>query len=111
MTEAITGLEKHGLTVPEQMATLASVKSKLRGDVLEKLDRVLVKNPDLNFFTKMPADQKIACKYVPMVSIAVEQSFSMYKYMLSDRRHSLNESNLAKLNVIQYNNFVEDVGE
>ena len=43
-----------------------------------------------------------------MVSVEVERSFSMYKYILSDRRKSMNESNVAKLNVIQFNNFIDD---
>lgn len=38
----------------------------------------------------------------------VERSFSMYKHVLFDRLHSLTESNIAKLNVIQFNNFVDD---
>ena len=60
------------------------------------------------FFGKMPVDQKIICDRVPMVSVEVERSFSMYKYILSDRRKSMNESNVAKLNVIQFNNFIDD---
>lgn len=108
LTAAITRLEKRGLTVPEQMAILNSVKDNLRGEDLKKLERVLEKNPDWNFFEKMPADQKIKCEYIPMVSVDVERSFSMYKSILSDRRHNLTESNVAKLNFIQYNNFVDD---
>lgn len=108
MTEAITQLEKHGLTVPQQWAILKSVQNKLSGEYSEKLKRVLKKKPDLNFFEKMSADQKIKCDYIPMVSIYVEQSFSIYKYILSDRRRSLTEANITKLNVIQFNHFIED---
>lgn len=108
LTEAITRLETHGLTVPEQLKILTSVRNNLSGDNLEKLERVLGKNPDWNFFEKMPADQKIICDRVPMVSVYVEQSFSIYKYILSDRRQSLTESNVTKLNVIQFNNFIDD---
>ena len=46
LTEAFTRLEKHGMTVPEQLAILTSVKNKLSGDVLAKLEKVLEKNPD-----------------------------------------------------------------
>ena len=56
----------------------------------------------------MPVDQKIICDRVPMVSVEVERSFSMYKYILSDRRKTMNESNVAKLNVIHFNNFIND---
>lgn len=108
LTEAITRLEKHAMPVPEQLDILTSVQNKLSGIYSDKLGRVLEKNPDVNFFANMPADQKIKCEYVPMVSIYVEQSFSIYKYILSERRQSLTESNIAKLNVIQFNNFVDE---
>lgn len=108
LTEAITRLEKHGMTVPEQWEILTSVQNRLRGANLDKLERVLKKNPDVHFFDNMLADQKIKCACVPMVSVDVERSFSIYKYILSDKRRSLTESNVAKLNVIQFNNFIED---
>lgn len=96
LAEAIKELEKHGLSVPQQMAILTSVQSKLSGEYAKKLERVLQKNPDVNFFENMSADQKIKCDYVPMVSIYVEQSFSIYKYILSDRRRSLTDANVSK---------------
>lgn len=108
LTEAITRLETHGMTVPDQMAILKSVQDKLSDGDLAKLERVLAKNPDLNFFDELPADKKILCEYIPLVSVEVERSFSMYTYILSDNRQSFTESNLAKLNVIQFNNFIED---
>lgn len=111
LTKAITRLEKQGMTVPEQWSILASVKEKLSGVYLEKLNNVLQKNPDLNFFEILPVDQKIKCEHTPMVSVDAERSFSMYKHILSDRRHSLTESNIAMLNVIQFNNFIHDVIE
>lgn len=107
LTEAITRLEKQGMTVTEQWAILTSVKGKLNDVYLEKLDKVLMKNPDLNFFEKMPVDQKIKCEHTPMVSVEAERSFSQYKYVLSDRRHSLTESHIAMLNIIQFNNFID----
>lgn len=111
LTEAIKRLEKHELTVPEQMVILSSVKRKLNGVDLEKFERVLIKNPDVNFFDDMPVDQKIKCDYTPMVSVDADRSFSIYKYILSDRRRSLTESNIAKLNFIQFNNFIDHDSE
>ena len=108
LTEAVTRLQKHGLTVEEQMTILSSVRSKLTGYQLEKLEKSLSKNPDWNFFEKLSVDEKIKCNFVPMVSVDVERSFSIYRYILSDRRYSLTESHLAMLNVIQFNNFIDD---
>lgn len=48
------------------------------------------------------------CSYFPMVAVDVERSFSMYKYVLSDRLQSLTESNVTKLNIIQFIHFIED---
>lgn len=108
LTDAITKLESQGMTVEQQLAVVSSVKSKLSGDELEKLNKVLSKNPDLNFFRDLPVDYKIKANFAPMTSVDVERSLSVFKYILSDRRHSLTESNLAMLNVIQYNNFIND---
>lgn len=108
LTEAITRLEKRGMSVPEQITVLSSVKSKLTGVELAKLEDVLSKNPDVDFWESLPVDLQIKYKYVPLTSVDVERSFSIYRHILSDRRYSLTESNLAMLNVIQYNNFVND---
>lgn len=42
--------------------------------------------------------------FAPMTSVDVQRSFSIYRCILSDRRHSFTESHLAMNNVIQYNN-------
>lgn len=108
LTEAITQLEKRGMTVEEQIGITSAVKCKLSGTALDKFERVISRNPDINFFERMPVEQKIISRYAPLTSVDVERSFSIYKYILSDQRHSLTESNLAMLNVIQFNNFMED---
>lgn len=107
LTEAITKLETRGLTVKEQLNVLNDVKSKLSGDDLTKLESVLSKNPDLYFFKDMAVDEKLKALYAPLTSVDVERSFSIYRYILSDRRHSLTNENVAMLNVIQFNNFID----
>lgn len=111
LPEAITRLEKRNLTAEDQMAIFSSVKQKLSGCVLIKLEVSISKNPDINFYESLPVDKKIKMMYAPMTSVDVERSFSLYRYILSDRRRSLTESHLAMLNVIQYNNFIDDIGE
>lgn len=108
LTKAITSLEKQGLTVQHQLIILNDVKRQLTGSKLAKLQESLSKNPDVNFYESLPVDQKIQCEYVPMTSVDAERSFSIYKYILSDRRHNLTESHLAMLNVIQFNNSIDD---
>lgn len=108
LTEAITKLEKRGMTIEEQTTVLSSVKSKLTGIELAKLEQVLSKNPDIDFWESLPVDLQIKYKYAPLTSVDAERSFSIYRHILSDRRYSLTEPNVAMLNVIQYNNFVND---
>lgn len=108
LTKAITTLEKQGLTVQQQMIILNDAKRQLTGSELVKLEESLSKNPDVNFYENLSVDKKIQCEYIPMTSVDAERSFSIYRYILSERRHSLTESHLAMLNVIQFNNFIDD---
>jgi hypothetical protein len=107
LIKSITRLEAAGLSVEEQLAVLENVKMKLKGDIREKLIRSLEKNPDIYFFSTVTLDEKIKCMYCPLTSVDVERSFSQYKYILSDRRNNLSEGSLLKLNVIQFNRFIE----
>ena len=50
LAEAITQSEKKELSVSQQFAILKSVQSKLSGKYSKKLETVLQKSPDVNFF-------------------------------------------------------------
>lgn len=106
LTQAITKLETHGMSIEDQLNILSNVESKVSGVDKSKLESVLSKNPDLYFFQNMTLEHKLKSKYVPLTSVDVERSFSIYKYILSDRRHSLTDSHIEMLNVIQFNNFI-----
>ena len=49
-----------------------------------------------------PSDIK-CLKFAPLTSCDVERSFSTYKMILSDKRHSLGEQNLKHMCIIQCN--------
>jgi hypothetical protein len=53
-------------------------------------------------FQIMP-DLLSALKYAPITSVDVERSFSMYKLILSDRRHSFKTENIEKHLVVSIN--------
>ena len=59
----------------------------------KKLEKVLSKNPDLNYFYSMSMDlqEMINFEFAPLVSVDVERSFSLYNTILTDLRHSLTE--------------------
>ena len=87
----------------DQYTLLNEAKAKLTGFTLEKS---LQKNPELvEFATNRDIEHRWRTKFAPLVSVEVERSFSQYKSILSHRRHSLTDSNIEILNVIQFNNF------
>lgn len=119
LAETITKLEKAGLTLVDALSLLEETKDKINsipgstGEMLQsKLTSVLAKNPGLEAFGKVgkvlegknvalpegisPGDAA-ALKFCPLVSVDVERSFSVYKSILSDRRHHLTKENLSKI--------------
>jgi len=111
LTDSITKLESQNLRLKEQVEILHSVKSKLKGNLLEKLKSSLNKNPDFLKFTNSDNDYgfKMQIKYAPLVSVDVERSFSIYKSILTDRRHNLTEENIEHFNIVNYNKFLYDI--
>ncbi len=87
----------------EQIEILDSVKSRLKGKPSEKLKNSLNTNPDNdhNFIMQI--------KFAPLVSVDAKRSFSIYKSILTDRRHNLTEENIEHFNVINYNKFLYDI--
>jgi hypothetical protein len=111
LIDSITKLESQGLRLKEQIEILDSVKSRLKGKPLEKLKKSLNKNPDILKFTNPDNDHdfKMQIKFALLVSVDVERSFSIYKSILTDRRHNLTEENIEHFNVINYNKFLYDI--
>lgn len=89
--------------------------------IAEKLDRVLQRNPGYKILceideyitgnsTVLPENLSPAhasfYKFSPVTSVDVERSFSAYKLILSDKRHSLTHTHMEQLLVIYcYNNY------
>ncbi|XP_003744005.1 uncharacterized protein LOC100907991 [Galendromus occidentalis] len=90
--------------------------------IKEKFQRILHSNPGLSIMceiesshqgghislTDFSIEELASFRYAPIVSVDVERSFSTYKNLLSDRRHSLTVEN-AKFHLITMcNNFGRD---
>ena len=92
----------------EQLKVLDDVKSKLSGYSLEKLDKSLMKNPDLEKFTSKTNSLQFRVKisHSPLTSCEIERSFSLYKNILADKRYNLLEENIEKFLIMQFNSFV-----
>lgn len=90
----------------------ACISIKIR----EKFENVLKNNPDFGILFKIndiinrgsieknevPTELLPFYKYCPVTSVEVERSFSAFKYLLSDRRHSLTPENLEKYLIMYY---------
>jgi len=117
---AITKLEEDGLPLVNALKILEECKEKInaipgsKGLLLQgKLHSVLHKNPGLKTLTSVgqvlenqgqlpdevgPADAA-RLRFCPMANVDCERSFSTYKVILSDRRHSLTQENLSQMMV------------
>ena len=121
LPSTIPRLEKSGLPLTEALSLMDSASSKISGipgtisaALQAKMCSVLAKNPALNTMrlvgqilkgdkeTVLPPEiginthDVVALKYCPVVSADVERSFSVYKNILSDRRHRFTNDNLSK---------------
>jgi hypothetical protein len=120
---AIEQLETQGLTLSNSLQvvdSLIAVVDSAPGSkgvaVADKCDRVLSKNQDLKkvrIISKvidgedsdisMAPDIVARYKFAPVTSADTERSFSLLKYLLSERRQSLKFENLRKLLVVKGN--------
>lgn len=76
--------------------------------MLEKISKLLYGENDSNLddFSEFPddysSDDILYFKYVPITSVDVERSFSVYKTILSNNRRSFVFENIRKYLIIQY---------
>lgn len=91
----ITKLEKHGLTMTQQIEILNEFKAQLSGSTFEKLKKCVDKNPDLkSILLNDGVDFNVKMRYAPLVSVDVERSFSMFKAFFRANRQSFLEDNI-----------------
>jgi len=115
----IEKLEEKGLTldkavhlVEKAQAELDSIPGENSRVLSAKLKRVLENNPGFKLVQQLAAVLDGTCstlptgfspsdaasfKYCPIATADVERSFSIYKNVLSDKRHSLTKENLSKI--------------
>jgi len=108
LTEAISELQNQGLKTCKQLEIIESVKDQLSGNSLVKLEKSLLKNPDLKKFTDGENDYEFRynTRFAPLVSVDVERSFSLYKDILSDKRQNMSTKTIEHLNVFSFNNYL-----
>ena len=106
----ITKLEEQGMELMEDaLDKLSRIPGYYGEELKTKLDNVLKKNPGFDHIKSIskvlsgtsttlpegPTDVAMF-KYCPTASVDVERSFSLYKNILTDKRHSLTKESLKK---------------
>lgn len=109
LISTIFDLEKNSLSTENQIKIVKDSIDKIYelNIYKDRINSVLARNPSYNFFAsfdilKCKVQDKIF-SHVPLTTVAVERSFSLYKHIFSDKRRSLTPSNLEKLLIIYYN--------
>lgn len=103
---------------------LLKVNGNIGKAVIEKFRTVIGKNPDLEKLKQissilegesdeeLPAElnpaEVAAFNYAPLTSVETERSFSMHKFLLSDRRQKITPENLEMELVSRYESLTED---
>lgn len=107
----IKKLESQGLKLVDQLKIFSVAEEKLKESTFarDKLLASLNKNPDIDVFRdvdKMDLAFRKDTLYAPLTSVDVERSFSLYKTILTDRRHRLSCEKIEQLNGIAFNSFL-----
>jgi hypothetical protein len=104
---AITKLETQGLTIDSQMEILNGVESELSDFALDKFNSLMAKTRDLKeITTSRDYNYRKLIHFLPLVTVDVERSFSLYKTILPDKQNRMKESTIEERNVIQFNQFL-----
>ena len=109
LIDSINSFERNTSKTKDQIQILKVAISKLKKIdwLVEKVDTVIQKNPDINFFMNYSyvtclKTEKIF-EYVPLVSVSAERSFSLLKILLTDRRTNKTTEKLEMLLILYYN--------
>jgi hypothetical protein len=123
LSQSITTLEKHGLTIHEQLEVFANVRNEMdtaigikADQIRDKFNFIVSNNPGVEIiaqFCQILSGQNSNCdvapnlipfyKYAPLTSCDVERSFSMYKSTLADNRMRFSMKNLEMYLICNFN--------
>ena len=103
LTDNIEKIESKSLTLKCQLEIITELKMKLPYYAKAKLEKCLLKNPDLQYYenTTNPNDF-----YAPLTTVAAERSFSVYKSFYSKNRTNFTEDNKERFYLVLYNRFL-----
>ena len=119
LPHVIQALERQGMSLTESFASVSKAETAIhslpgiKGETIKhKYESIYARNPDIAVLRtvesvisegkgvlpdNMSPQRAAAFKFVPVTSVDVERSFSMYKTILSDNRRRLKSVNLTKI--------------
>lgn len=112
---ALTKLQKLNLTMNESLEIVDEVRCVLswtnKEAVLEKMENIFDRNPGYDVVREInekivkgiETGDKILYKFAPLTSVDVERSFSVYKWIFSNKRNRLTPENIEKIMIIYFN--------
>ena len=109
LTHAIKSLEESGLSTEKQIEILLGVQSQLlvKGKYSTRFNSILSRNPNIQFFIEFNSLRSLKKNkifaFAPLTTVDVERSFSLYKYILDDRRRNLSVCSMEKLIFLYFN--------
>lgn len=108
IVDKIKLLEQNGLTIDQQRGLIVELRSELPDKYRYKLDSSLCKNPDFDtVFKNLSRDDRATTYlYAPLTSVDVERSFSVLKWMFSDRRTRFAPENLKHYVITMANSVI-----
>jgi hypothetical protein len=105
---AIKELETQGLSIDRQMDILNGVRDQLDGYTRDKFNSLMAKTRDLRLImASNDYNFRKMIHYLPLVTVDVERSFSLYRRILSDLQTCMLESTIEERNIIQFNKFLK----
>jgi hypothetical protein len=108
VTEIIDFLEKKDLSVEDQIYKLEYTLSHLNDiSLVAYLNQSLDKNPDISYFRSFnqlrATNYEKIFNYVPLTTVDVERSFSIYRKIFDEQRRSLTIENTRMLIFLYFN--------
>ena len=112
ITRYITDLEMKNMELKKQFEIIEHVRFLLTGDLKDRLNEIMLRNPDYNKLLNLMMGEKLDdsnLKYLSLSTVDVERSFSILRKVLNDRTSKMTNNSINNYMVIRYNKLIEYV--
>ena len=111
ITDYIHDLESRNMKLSKQIEIIEHVKLLLKGNLKNRYNGIILKNPDYNKLIETVINMKLNdnMKYLTLSTVDVERSFSILRRVLNDRTHKMTKKSINNYMIIRYNKLTEYV--